>query len=111
MKTGKIVGVFFLSIALCAAAFFLYTRFVMDQYTMEGNTMKYNDAVYVRSETSLASDEENLGKTIGIAIEGKRTLTDLVWPYWVIEYQNDKEHNRLFVRGLMGSGGIYVKVK
>ena len=111
MKIAKIIGIVLLVIVLCASAFFLYTRFGMDQYAMEDNTLRFKGVVYVRSEISSPSDEENLGGTIGIAVMGKRSFTDLIWPFWVMEYKNDKDHNRLFVRGLMDSGGIYVKAK
>lgn len=96
---------------LSIPAFFIYTRFCLDKFEMNdnGNTLIINNIIYNRSNSLSASDEENLGKTIGIAIEGKRVLSDYIWPFWVIEYKNDKEHNRIFVRGLMGSGGVYIK--
>ena len=74
-----------------------------------GKTLIIENSIYTRSDFIASSDEENLGKTIGIAIEGKRIITDYIWPFWVIEYKNDKDHNRIFVRGLMGSGGVYIK--
>ncbi|ERI93880.1 hypothetical protein HMPREF1982_01382 [Clostridiales bacterium oral taxon 876 str. F0540] len=74
-----------------------------------GNTLIINNITYNCSNSFSPSDEEDLGKTIGIAIEGKRSFSDYIWPFWVIEYKNDKEHSRIFVRGLMESGGVYIK--
>jgi hypothetical protein len=34
---------------------------------------------------------------------------DYIFPFWVMEYENDKEHNRIFVRGFMDLGGVYEK--
>ena len=62
-----------------------------------GKTLIIENSIYTRSDSISISDEENLGKKIGIAIEGKRTITDYIWPLWVMEYKNDKEHNSIFV--------------
>lgn len=109
MKLRKIVIIIFVLIVLYVSGWFAYTRFCLDKYIMNGNTLKYKNVIYEIKETTTASDEENLGKTIGIGIMGKRTITDLIWPFWVIEYKNDREHNQIYVRGLMGSGGVYSK--
>ena len=111
MKIGKIVLVIVMVFILSITGFFVYTRFCLVQFQMNGNgkTLIIENSIYNRSYSMSSSDEENLGRTIGIAIEDKRTITDYIWPYWVMEYKNDKEHNRIFVRGLMGSGGVYTK--
>jgi len=105
-KIGLIIIVLFV---LCIPTFFVYTRFCLDKYEMNGNTLTFKNSMYVRNDFSSASDEENLGQTIGIGINGKRTITDYIWPFWVIEYKNNKEHNRIFVRGLMDLGSVYEK--
>lgn len=111
MKIGKVILIIVILFALAITSFFIYTRFCLSQFEMNGNgeTLIIENSIYTSSSSSSISDEENLGKTIGIAIEGKRIITDYIWPYWVMEYKNDKEHNRIFVRGLMGSGGLYIK--
>ncbi|OPX83533.1 MAG: hypothetical protein A4E53_04618 [Pelotomaculum sp. PtaB.Bin104] len=101
-----VILVFVLSIP----TWFIYTRFCLPVYKMEGELIFYKNDKYVMQNHSSISDEENLGNTVGIGVGKERTLTDLIWPYWVIEYKNDKEHERLFLRGLMGSGGPYTKV-
>jgi hypothetical protein len=74
-----------------------------------GSILIINNTLYTPSNNWTATDNEGLGKTIGIAVEGKRNFSDLIWPFWVVEYENDKEHNRIFINGLMGSGGVYYK--
>lgn len=105
-KTGLIIIIIFVS---SIPIFFVYTRFCLDKYEMRGDTLIFKNSIYVRNDFFFASDEENLEKTIGIAIDGNRTISDYIWPFWVVEYKNDNEHNRIFVRGLMGSGGVYKK--
>src|SRR5689334_11823242 len=105
-KIGLIIGILLI---LCIPAFFVYTRFCLDLYKMDGNTLTFKNNIYIRSDTLSGSDEQNLGKTIGIAVEGKRTITDYIWPYWVLEYKNDEGHNRIFVRRLMDLGSVYKK--
>ncbi|MEG0772054.1 hypothetical protein [Clostridium sp.] len=111
MRIRKIVFISVILLVMFIITFFIYTRFCLDRYEMKdnGNTVIINNSIYIRSNSIDISDEEGLGKTIGIAIEGKRIITDYIWPYWVMEYKNDKEHNRIFIRGLMGSGGVYEK--
>jgi hypothetical protein len=111
MKIWKIILIIVIIFTLCIPGFFIYTRFCLDKFQMSknGKTLIIENSIYTRSESMSISDEENLGKTIGIAVEGKRTITDFIWPFWVIEYKNDKEHNHIFIRGLMGSGGVYTK--
>ncbi len=111
MKAVKIALTLVIGLpVLLFMAFFVYTRFVMDQYKMEGDSLTFGESVYTFDDTAPPDDEEQLGKTIGIAVMGERAFTDYVWPFWVMEYQNDPTHERLFVRGLMGSGGTYEKV-
>ena len=111
MKIGKVILIIVILFALVIPGFFIYTRFCLSKFEMNGNgkTLVIENNIYNRSDSISISDEENLGKTIGIAVEGKRTITDYIWPFWVMEYKNDKEHNRIFVRGLMGSGGVYIR--
>jgi hypothetical protein len=111
MKIGKVILIILILFALSIPGFFVYTRFCLDKFEMSGNgkNLIIKNSMYTRSDYMSVSDEENLGKTIGIAVEGKRTITDYIWPFWVMEYNNDKKHNRIFVRGLMGSGGVYIK--
>lgn len=96
---------------LCVLGWFVYTRFLLPVYRMDGELLFYRGVTYVRQDRVPLDDEESLGRTIGIGIEGKRTITDLIWPFWVLEYQNDADHNSLYIRGLMDSGGKYVKAQ
>lgn len=109
MRIWKIGCVVVILLILSMPTFFIYTRFGLEKYELNGNKLTFNNSVYIDSGFLSASDEENLGRTIGIAIDGERTMNDYIWPLWVIEYRNDKEHNKIFVRGLMGSGGVYNK--
>jgi len=111
MNKWKIVSIIVILFVGSILGFFIYTRFCLDKFQMNenGKTLIIMNNTYTRSDFISISDEENLGKTLGIAEEGKRTITDYIWPFWVMEYKNDKDHNRIFVRGLMGSGGVYIK--
>lgn len=111
MKITRIsLIIIFILVILSIPSWFIYTRFCLPIYRMNGTTLKYKNQTYVMKDSRASSDEENLGKTIGIGVGEKRTLTDLIWPFWVIEYKNDKEHNSLYLSGLMSSGGKYNKV-
>jgi hypothetical protein len=77
--------------------------------TTVSNALMYKNNVYIRRDSGLNSDTNNLGKTIGIAVYEKKGLADYIWPFWVNEYKDDKEHNRIFVRGLMDLGSVYEK--
>ncbi len=111
LKLSKAILIIVILLILSIPGFFIYTRFCLDKFEMKdnGNTLLINNITYSRSNSFSPSDEEGLGNTIGIAIEGKRSFSDYIWPFWVIEYKNDKEHSRIFIRGLMGSGGVYTK--
>lgn len=110
MKDLKISLVIIITLlALSIPSWFVYTRFCLPQYKMDTDKLTYKNNIYIMQDHWSISDEENLGKTIGIGVDIKRTLSDLIWPFWVIEYKNDKEHSRVFVRGLMDSGGVYIK--
>jgi len=74
--------------------YIIYCRFLLDKYIIEGNTLTFNNSIYTCKNSLSASDTENIAKTIGIGINGERTITDYIWPNWVMEYKNDKEHNR-----------------
>lgn len=109
MKVWKIGLIIAILIVLGFSTWFVYTRSFLDKYKMNGNTLTFKNSIYIRIDSSSASEEETLGKAIGIAIEGKRTISDYIWPFWVMEFKNDKEHNRIFVRGLMDLGSVYKK--
>lgn len=99
-----------LGIILYIPGWFIYTRFCLDRYEMKDDTIRYEEIVYLRNDSINVSGEQNIGKTIGIGVYGKRSIADLIWPFWIYEYKNDKEHNRIFVRGLMDVGSVYEKV-
>lgn len=111
MKVKRIVLFIVALFILSIIGSFIYTRFCLNEFKMNrnGSTLTIGNSSYTSSGYISSTDEENLGRTIGIAIKGKRTITDYIWPFWVMEYKNDKEHNHVFVRGLMGSGGTYIK--
>lgn len=109
MKIEKVALIISVVFILYIPAWFVYTRFCLPQYKMDSNTLTYKESVYIIKDSFSPSDTENLGKTIGIAIYGKRKLSDYIWPFWVSEYKGDKEHNRIFVRGLMDLGTVYQK--
>ncbi len=110
MKIKKIGLAIFILLIMYIPVWFIYTRFCLDKYEIEGLTLKRQSVVYVYKNSFFENDEQNIGRTIGIAFEGEKTWQDFVFPYWVMEYKNDKEHNLVFVRGLMDLGGIYEKV-
>jgi hypothetical protein len=122
MRTLKIAGwkivlTIFILCILSVLAWFVYTRFCLDIYQLNyGNydgdraTLTLRGVTFVENEGWTGSDTENIGKTIGIAVYKKREFADYIWPIWVIEYKGDKEHNRIFVRGLMDVGNAYTKV-
>lgn len=110
MKILKVSLIIIILLALSIPSWFVYTRFCLPQYKMDADKLTYKNNIYIMQDHWSTSDEENLGKAIGIGVDKKRTLTDLIWPFWVIEYKNDKEHNSLYLRGLMGSGGKYNKI-
>jgi hypothetical protein len=115
MKIAKIFSIFlvllFILPFLGITTFFLYTRFWIDQYQMtdNGKILSYKSEKYIRNETYSEDQADNVGELIGIAIDGKRTFWEYVWPYWVNEYKNDQEHEHIFVRGLMEVGSVYDK--
>lgn len=87
---------------LSIPTFFIYTRFCLKMYEIRdsGTTLIFENTVYsieLSSSTPSFEDEENFGKTIGVAVSGKRTTKDYIFPDWVLEYKNDKEHKRLVV--------------
>lgn len=89
--------------------YFLNTRVWIEKYTLMGDTLRFENNVYISKGANSESDTDNLGETIGIAVSGKRTVADYIWPVWIYEYKDDKEHNRIFVRGLMDLGSAYIK--
>ncbi|MGO4106362.1 hypothetical protein [Paenibacillus sp. YAF4_2] len=96
------------SLILVVALFYvLDTRFWVDKYEIRGDTIVFENTHYVYEN----SDSDKLGKLIGIAyFEGrKRGINDYIWPEWVYGYKGDKEHKRIFVRGLMDLGDTYIK--
>ncbi|CAM3484126.1 hypothetical protein PALU110988_24910 [Paenibacillus lupini] len=96
------------SFALVVVLFYvLNTRVWVDKYEIRGDTIVFENNHYVYEN----SDSDKLGKPIGIAyFEGrKRGITDYIWPQWVYGYKGDKDHKRIFVRGLMDLGDTYIK--
>lgn len=45
---------------------------------MNGNTLTYKNYSYIRKDSLSDSDDEDLGKTIGIDIEDQRSITDYI---------------------------------
>jgi hypothetical protein len=76
MRIRKIVFVIFILLVMSLITFFIYTRFYLNIYELKdnGNILIIKNSIYNRSNSVTISDEENLGKTLGIAIEGKRTI-------------------------------------
>ncbi len=111
MKKGIVIaGLLAISFAiLLIPGWFVYTRFLLPQYQVQGNTLTLQESIYMQKQIFEPSDAENVGNTIGIATDGARTITDLIWPTWVSEYRNDPDHNRIFVQGLMDVGVTYNK--
>lgn len=110
MKSSKkLISIFIGVLLLCILTFFIYTRFFLDAYVLKVDKLILNNNIYIQSGIVSINDEKNLGKTIGIATKGERTITDLIFPTWVIEFKNDSDHNHLMVKGLMDLGTIYIK--
>lgn len=107
MKSRKIWLPAVALLIVAALFYFLNTRVWVDKYDIRGDTIVFENNHYVYEN----SNTENLGKSIGIAyVEGrKRGITDYIWPEWVYEYKGDKDHERIFVRGLMDLGDTYIK--
>ncbi|MBC7766234.1 MAG: hypothetical protein H7Y41_07085 [Hyphomonadaceae bacterium] len=103
----KLLVTFSILVVLSIPSFFVYTRFCIDVYQIQGDALIYKNIVYSRSDEF--NHDEDLGNMIGIAKAGKRTATDYIWPIWVIEYKNDREHQRILLRGLMDTGTVYHK--
>ncbi|MDP4090160.1 MAG: hypothetical protein Q8930_12925 [Bacillota bacterium] len=109
-KVKKVVLITVSLFVLYIPTWFIYTRFCLAKYeVIDGNTIRYKNYVYVRKDSLSETDDKNLGKTIGVAVDEKRTITDYIWPFWVMEYRDDKEHSRIFVRELMDLGSVYTK--
>lgn len=109
MKPWKIVGSIVILLVLSGVLYFVNTRIWIDKYEMNGDTLVFDNNVYFRKDTLSESDTNYLGKSIGIAVDGTRSITDYIWPNWILEYKDDKKHNRIFVRGLMDLGAVYIK--
>ncbi|GMK39579.1 hypothetical protein PCCS19_26330 [Paenibacillus sp. CCS19] len=110
MRRWKIVGLVVVLLLGSVIFYFLNTRIWIDKFEMNGDTIIFENHVYVSKGTLSESDTDNLGKKIGVAADGKRTLTDYIWPVWIYEYKDDREqHNRIFAKGLMDLGTVYLK--
>ena len=109
MKPWKIVGLLVILLILGGVFYILDTRIWIDKYEMNGDTLVFANNVYISKNSLSESDTSNLGKKIGIAINRKMTITDYIWPDWVIEYKSDKNHNYILVRGLIDLGNVYIK--
>lgn len=103
----KLIVILIVPLVIYIPAFIIYTRFSLDIYINKDNTLVLKNNIYVQSGSLSITDEENVGKTIGIAIRGKRKIKEYIWPVWVREFKNDKDHNRIFVKGLMDLGRVY----
>jgi hypothetical protein len=107
-------------LVLAAVVWFFATRFWVDQYaiTPDWETIAFKGATYVPQTETYASEAElqqaleymnaHVGRYIGVAVFPERSLTDLIWPVWVMEYDGDKQNQKIFVRGLMDVGSVYV---
>lgn len=109
MKAWKICASVVILFIIIVLFYFLETRIWIDKYELQGDTLVFENNHYIRKSTLSESDTDNLGKTIGIAVLRKRTITDYIWPNWIFEYKDDKEHHHIFVRGLMDLGSTYIK--
>lgn len=115
-----IVSITLVVLVLCPAGWLFATRFCVDQYALstDWETITFKGATYSPLEEKYASEAElqqsleymnaHIGKNIGIAVPPQRSLTDLIWPVWVMEYDGDRLHHKIFVRGLMDVGRVYV---
>lgn len=110
MRLWKICASIAVLLVLIALFYFLDTRIWIDKYKVEGDTLVFGDDHYILQNTLSESDTDNLGQNIGIAVSSEREITDYIWPTWVVAYKDDKEHNRIFVRGLMDLGSVYIKI-
>lgn len=110
LRIWKVILSFITLLFLIVLTWFVYTRFCLPKYEMQSDDIIiYKNNTYVLTNSISDEATEHLGKTIGIAVRGERSITDYIWPNWVIEYTNDKAHKRIFVRGLMDTGFVYEK--
>jgi hypothetical protein len=119
-KVVKIVLIIVVALlVLIPSGWFVGTRFCVDRYvlSMDWETITFKDDIYTPLEEKYASEAElqqsletmnaSIGKNIGIAVPPRRSLADLVWPVWVMEYDGDRTHQKIFIRGLMDVGRVY----
>ncbi|RED66131.1 hypothetical protein [Cohnella lupini] len=109
MKRWRIIILLVTFFMICGIFYFLDTRIWINKYGMKGNTLVFENNVYLLKDSLSESDTSNHGKTIGIAVNEKRSITNYIWPNWILEYKNDKYHNHIFVRGIMDMGNVYIK--
>lgn len=67
----------------------------------DGASLYFGGATYTRDNTLPTYTEQDVGRVVAIGEEGRRTLTDFIWPNWIMEFKNDKGHEHLLLRGLM----------
>jgi hypothetical protein len=110
MKPKKIIILIVALIISIGVFYFLDTRIWINTYEIKDETLLFESNDYFRKDSLSESDSNNLGQKIGIAVNGKRSLTDYIWPNWIFEYKDDKNHNHVFVKGgLMEMGSVYTK--
>ncbi|MBK1809037.1 hypothetical protein JHL18_00025 [Clostridium sp. YIM B02505] len=107
MKRKKFFLAIPLLIVLYIVSNFVYTMVYLDkyQYTSNGNIL-FEDSVYVYSKT-LTDGDKNMGKTIGTVKKHDGVIENYFSPTWVRELKDDKQHNKIVVRGLMDFWAIY----
>ncbi|SHH75304.1 hypothetical protein SAMN02745823_00859 [Sporobacter termitidis DSM 10068] len=121
-RTVKFAVLLVLALLILApAGWFTYTRFCVDRYaiSMDWETITFKGETYIPKKEQYETDADlqaalgymnsHVGKNIGIGVFPKRSFTDLIWPVWISEYDGDKSHGEIFVRGLMDVGSVYVR--
>ncbi|KAA9003932.1 hypothetical protein F4V43_10965 [Paenibacillus spiritus] len=96
-----------LTVLMAAGGYAVHTRTGPDRYEKKGNLLWRDGRVYRLVDVVEDSERKSIGNTVGIAVEGRRTWTDWVFPTWIMEFKQDPGHERLFVRGLMDNGAVY----
>lgn len=103
----RVAVLVFVALMLSVPAYMVYTRFCLPQYRFEGETLVYRGTVYVPDWDAEPVSYDDVGRVNGIGVPPKRTIADLIWPFWVMEYGGDRAHRVIFVRGLMDIGTFY----
>lgn len=98
-------------IVLFIPTWFFYKLATLPTYREDGITLTYKNNVYVDKSSNL-TEKDSIGKVIGIVINKnrKRKFSDLIFGTRVKEFENDKDHKRIYVRWLMGPEVVYERV-